>query len=1405
MSPLAPAETPPSGPTEKPRRSLGRRIARGLGYAAASLAGLVALTTAVVLVGANTGPGRRFIERETTALTGGTVALAGVHGRFPDALKISRIELRDKKGAWLTIENLALDWSPLRMIGRTARIDLLSFDRLSMPRLAETDPAASGTTSSGPTKTGLGLDIRAVDAKRIEIGAPIAGVAAVFALQGHAAAPRLDPLINGVFSFGDLPKADILVDLKRLDAEGALKVVARTGAHDLTLDLTARDGSDGVVAALSGMRTLAPVALTLHLAGPTRAAALDFRATAGSIAGSVRGSLDLLAGTADIAARVDAPALALNDSLSWQSVALVANLKGPYTAPAGSGTLDVSQLAAGGAQVGALTVKFDGLEHNDPQGMLRLRALASGLRLPGSSPALLGDTPLQLDATYAASAASRPVTLTVSHPLLKLAARADTKPALKGAAQLTLPDLAPLAAAGGQKLGGHADLAADFALPDATGDPTAIDLTGRIAALSGLAQAVGLIGPDGRLAAHATIRKTSDGQVATLDTLSLDGRGLRLKANAAATTRGGGTTLDAAQADVALTDLAAAAKMLRGTAKLALSASGPMDDLAAKAHLTSDFGTATMPRGPLTLDLTAAHLPSAPDAHLTASGTLNRAPLSVDVTAGQDKGGDRTLKIARLDWNSVHGAGTLDMPAHRRVPLGTIDLKVGRLADLKDLIGQPISGSLDASLKSMAEGPGAPLRTSINLTGDVAVAPYRVAALKLTGFVRDPEGSPSADLSLLLDRLSAPQISGSLKATVKGPQNALAVVASGNFPQLYGAPGALDLTAQADIPGQSVQVGRLTARARGEAVRLEAPVRISYGKTMGVDRLRATVAPPGVSPAAIDVAGTFRPSLNATVSLKNVTPELAKPFMPSLRAAGTLSADARLTGTLEAPAGHVQLSGRGLKMMSGDAASLPPASIDATADLAGASARIAARANAGPKVSLTAEGTVPTSKAGPVNLRTRGTLDLSLANAVLGANGRQALGLLGFDMTVSGNAAQPSARGTMTLHDGDIQDFAQGLHLAGIDATVVAEGRQLVIQSFTARAGKGTLGLTGSVGAFAPGIPVNLHLTADKAQPIASDLLTALIDADVTVRGQVQTRMDVSGMVKLPHVEINIPNSMPSSVATLKVVRPGDRQQDEEKKAAGGQVIGLDLKVISPGEFYVRGHGLDAEMAGLLAVRGTVAEPAISGGFKMKSGLFSLGGITLNFTEGRVGFDGSGVSHKLDPTLDFVAQRNVNGQTAMLKVGGYASDPKITFESIPSLPQDQILAMLLFGTDPHSLSTTQMAELGAALATLAGGAGFDPLGTVRKTLGLDRLAIGGGSGVGNGGASIEAGKYVMKGVYVGAKQATSGSGTQAQVQVDLTNHLKLNTTVGTGGNVTGFTTPENDPGSSVGLLWQYRY
>jgi translocation and assembly module TamB len=89
------------------------------------------------------------------------------------------------------------------------------------------------------------------------------------------------------------------------------------------------------------------------------------------------------------------------------------------------------------------------------------------------------------------------------------------------------------------------------------------------------------------------------------------------------------------------------------------------------------------------------------------------------------------------------------------------------------------------------------------------------------------------------------------------------------------------------------------------------------------------------------------------------------------------------------------------------------------------------------------------------------------------------------------------------------------------------------------------------------------------------------------------------------------------------------------------------------------------------------------------------------------------------------------------------------------------------------------------------------------------LTVGAGTtntatGTENSGASIEAGRYISKRIYVEAKQSTTGN-SQLEADVDLTRHLRLQTRVGNGnGSVLG-TTPENDPGSSVGLSYQFEY
>jgi translocation and assembly module TamB len=112
-----------------------------------------------------------------------------------------------------------------------------------------------------------------------------------------------------------------------------------------------------------------------------------------------------------------------------------------------------------------------------------------------------------------------------------------------------------------------------------------------------------------------------------------------------------------------------------------------------------------------------------------------------------------------------------------------------------------------------------------------------------------------------------------------------------------------------------------------------------------------------------------------------------------------------------------------------------------------------------------------------------------------------------------------------------------------------------------------------------------------------------------------------------------------------------------------------------------------------------------------------------------------------------------------------------------------------------------MAQAAASLGGLSGG--FDPIGSARRVLGLDRLSVGTGP---NNQTQVEAGKYVLRNVYVGAKQGLSNA-PQAEVQVDLTQHLKAKATIATGNNSAAVTqgAQQQDPGTSAGLSWQFEY
>ncbi len=995
-----------------------------------------------------------------------------------------------------------------------------------------------------------------------------------------------------------------------------------------------------------------------------------------------------------------------------------------------------------------------------------------------------------------------------------------------------------------------------------------------------------MVGPDARIDLAGNL---TNGTV-TLTRLSIDGADASLAANGTLSPK-----VVALDWKAAIARLAPFDPRLAGALNATGHVGGATDDLTLTSDLSGNVALQSQQSGPFTAHLQAEGLPRSPSATLTAQGALLSSPIDLAASGARQPDGAITLRITRAAWKSLTAQGSLNLPHGQTIPLGQLRLAIGRLADFAPLVGRPLSGQVQANLDST---PGQAVLSAhvadAGLSGTASVARADLSAT-ITGLTTQP----AVDGQLSVAGVKAGRINGSAQITAKGPQDAMAVQVSAQSPSLDGAPARLASGGVVNVPGQAITLNTLSAAWKGQDIRLVQPVGVGFGQTVSIHGLRLALGN-----AVIEVNGAIGSALDLTASARNVPLSLAQLVSPSLNAIGTVSADARLTGTLAAPTGSVRVSAAGVALNTAGTQGLPPASLTATATLQGRSAQIDARASAGASA-LSLTGQAPLSLTGPMNLRASGNLDLAMLggvaaakgtalagqitlaadisgtpakpagtvradgtglrllsqtgralppaavhasatlagrearidtrvtagssvmrvagvaplsstgridlradgtiamtmlNPLIEAGGQRVDGTIRLASSIGGTLAAPAITGTLRLTGGDFRDYVEGVHLSDITAVIAGSGSDLRIESLRATAGQGTLTGSGSIGIMEAGIPVDLRLVAQNATPLSGGQVTATVNADLRITGQAAGRVALGGTVFVSQAVIRVPDKLPSSVATIPV-RIAGAPPPAPAKTALNPVIALDMTIRAPQQVFIRGRGLNAELGGTVTIQGTTANMEPRGTLSLRRGTFNLVGNTLTFNSGDIAFNGGSLT---DPAIRLIAISTVNNTVATLTVSGTARNPKITLTSQPEMPQDQILALLLFHTSTGQLSPFQIASIAAGLAEISGSTSKfpNPLEGLQNALGLDQLGIGSS---GNGSPTLQAGRYIGRRLYVGAQESTGGTGAQGVVTYDLTHGLKLNATVGAGQTTSAIGNTGESNGASVGLSYQFQY
>ncbi len=1374
--------------------NMAMRIARWIGLAVL----ILALLLGAILVGLNTQPGHRFLAGQIAGYTtesGISIHPGRIEGSIYGRMTILDLHVDDPKGAFLAVPRLEVDWRPFAYVNK--QIDVRSAlaaeaTLLRSPLLKPTVPRPNEPLlpdidlALGQLRVDRFTILPAVDGKRHMLG--IAGSATIAAgraridASAHAvSAPGLAGGDSFRLKLDAVPAENrLLVDLK-LDAPagGIVDSYATLGKH-LTLSLDGHGDWANWHGALTAQASGTPLA-DIALTGANGRFRLDGRAMPGAV---------LAAGPAT---RLTAPAIAIYGEavLGQRRADVKLTAHSAALAIQAQGLINLADNSFGGFRIGAQLLTPGTIAPAAQGRDVRLDAVLDG---PFATPtidyrlsaATLGFNTMAVEGLQAQGRA----TIDATHILIPVAATARRVSGLSAAAGGLLTNLSAngqLAYANGKLITDNLRLRSDRI--DATVIAIADFIHGRYTgALKGRVNDYHVNGL-GRLQleadAHLVPGRNGGFGIAgwvRAQTRQLDNASLRnfLGGNALLT------------ADVAYSaDSVASVFNLRVTAP-AFRLVGGQGNYSPDGRIAFHATGNSTQYGPLAL--TASGTVARPLVHLHADRPnvgIQLANVDADLVGtgagyevrargGSPYGpfaGDVVIGTAplRLNIKSAQFAGVKFAGALVETPAGPF---AGRLT----LAGSGLSGQIQLGAAGKIQRADFNVNASAARLGSPALA--TIGAGRVQGSVLLYPGAPSitADAKLS-DVRQGTLILTSAQARVRYQQGrgtvALVTAGHGSVP--------FNLAAQAALDPRHIVVNA-RGSANGVAFSLAGPTTIVKSGTDWQLGGATILLPQG----QIALSGRYGAHSQLQARLVNVDLSIVQAAMPGLglggKASGTV--DLALAAGDAIPVSHTRLDIAGLTRTGALVVSDPldiallattgqgGASVDALIRRAGATVgRAQVRLAAGGGGAWTTR-----LMHAPLSGGIRYSGPAELLWTLTGIAGQEVTGPVAVAADFGGRADQPTINGVLRSSQLRYENDSYGTLISNIAIDGRFTQSQLNLSRFSGRAGDGTISAQGSLSLdAAAGYPINLTATLANARLAKSDAPGATVTGQIAVTNSKAAGGLIKGDLAMSEVRYTIIRQGAAEVPELTGVhRKG--QPLQAAAASDGPAPSrwkLDLHIHAPGRIFVSGMGLEAEWSTDMRVSGTAGAPGVVGELDVVRGTYSFAGKTLELDDrSKVTFDGGSL---FNPELSITASTTVGTITATIAITGRAQLPQIALTSTPTLPQDEVLSQLLFGSSVTSLSPTEAIQLAAALNSLRGsGGGFSPLGKLRSVAGFDRLRILGANAQTGQGTSLAAGKYIARNVYVEVITDTRGF-TATQLEIALSKALSVLSSTGTFG------------------------
>ncbi|GHA13306.1 translocation/assembly module TamB [Arenicella chitinivorans] len=351
-------------------------------------------------------------------------------------------------------------------------------------------------------------------------------------------------------------------------------------------------------------------------------------------------------------------------------------------------------------------------------------------------------------------------------------------------------------------------------------------------------------------------------------------------------------------------------------------------------------------------------------------------------------------------------------------------------------------------------------------------------------------------------------------------------------------------------------------------------------------------------------------------------------------------------------------------------------------------------------------------------------------------------GQLGVDAIIAGTLAEPTIDVTADIDDAVARVHQLGLNLKNINLKARSDGSPQIRLTGGMQSGEGQLDFDGVIDVQQLKQPtIKLTLRGQDLQLANTNDLLAV--GDVNIQTQISSALvDVSGDILISQAELDFKVPESAVLASDDVILEGEDSLRTRSKQRLDLVIDLGPKT------HFQAQGLDATLAGKLRVyqrpNGIVRG---EGQINLRNGRYQAYGQDLAIDQGKLVFTGGSID---DPTLDIRAQKTVNDMTAGVAVSGRARSPRLNLYSTPTMPDQDILSVLIFDKPVTSLGSQDGITLLRIANSLRGDGQSQSMiekttDKIQQTLGLTDLALD----VNGNSPTIQAGKQLSSKFYVG--------------------------------------------------------